>query len=376
MLHLGPVQLPLKANSFIAAAISFLYMRRIRTNTNYVLIVILLVGLGLSWNIEITAPGIPSLGDGEGKGEVDTTIVAVGDILLSRHVGAQIDEAGNPSLPFEKLQSILSSADITFGNLECPLSDSNIPIREGLIFRCLTKYVPGLVNAGFDVLSTANNHAMDQGIKGLEFTIDHLLAQGILPVGTFKQSAFTNSIELVNGILRKNGLKFGFLAYSYSAFNDGKNTSHPQIATMDIENLQSQISILKSRGAAVIIVSMHAGTEYTRTPNQIQVNFAHAAIDAGADVVIGHHPHWIQPIEVYQGKPIFYSLGNFVFDQEWSQETKEGLIVKLNIKNKELKNAELIPVIIESFCCPRLADVEEKKNILKKIGLATDKIKF
>ena len=101
-----------------------------------------------------------------------TTLAAVGDILLSRHVGTKIDQANNPNLPFEKIQDILSSADITFGNLECPLSDSGVPIREGLVFRCLIEYVPGLKNAGFDVLSTANNHSFDQGENNLLFILN------------------------------------------------------------------------------------------------------------------------------------------------------------------------------------------------------------
>ena len=121
---------------------------------------------------------------------------------------------------------------------------------------------------------------------------------------------------------------------------------------------------------------MHAGTEYTRKPNQRQIDFARAAIDAGADIVIGHHPHWIQDIEIYQGKPIFYSLGNFVFDQMWSQETREGLIVKIQISNAKVQKAELMPIIIDNYCCPRLADEEEKVKILKKIGIETDIMEF
>ena len=134
---------------------------------------------------------------------------------------------------------------------------------------------------------------------------------------------------------------------------------------------------------------MHAGTEYTRHPNQQQIDFAHTAIDAGADVVIGHHPHWIQDIEVYsplelfpplegEGKGgakeprkglIFYSLGNFVFDQMWSQETREGLMVKLEFSGPELKSYELIPIIIDNYCCPRLANEAEKNKILDTLNL-------
>ena len=338
---------------------------------------LLLLGFGLFWHRPALAPDFESaqkLPIAEIHPVI--TIVAVGDIMLSRHVGAKIEQAKNPNLPFEDVRELLDEADITFGNLECPLSDSNIPIREGLIFRCLTNDFDGVINSGFDVLSAANNHSMDQGIKGLEFTIDYLKSKNILPVGTTPSISLPHEGEMKEGVIERNGAKFGFLSYSYSAFNDGKNSTHPQIATLDIEKLKFDILNLKSRGADIIVVSMHAGTEYTRRPNQTQINFAHAAIDAGADVVIGHHPHWRQTIEVYQGKPIFYSLGNFVFDQMWSQETREGLIVRLAIRDRRLERAELIPVVIENYCCPRMANDEEKINILKKINLANDTLEF
>lgn len=348
-----------------------------------------------------------------------TTIIAVGDILLGRHIGEAIDKVDNPNLPFENTRELLADADITFGNLECPLSDSNIPIREGIMFRCLTKYVPGLSSAGFDVLSTANNHAFDQGAKQIGFTRDFLISRNISPVGTGRnqEEAWTPAIitppnlphqgggtsfsyfpPLVGGI-EGGGPKFAFLAASYASHNDGGKSRNDFVARIeDLDILKSKIFNLKSQNYFVV-VSMHAGTEYTRHPNQEQIDFAHAAIDAGADVVIGHHPHWIQAIEVYspsiplspdEGRVpdanasgrevrkglIFYSLGNFVFDQSWSQETREGLAVKLNIKNQKLKSAELIPVIIENNCCPRIADETEKAEILKKINLSSEIIEL
>ena len=336
---------------------------------------------------QVTAPEAPQL-------PTKTSLLAVGDILLTRQVAAQIEKNGDSNLPFNNLQTLLKDADITFGNLECPLSENPNPIREGLIFRCPTKYLAGLINAGFDVLSTANNHMLDQGIEGLEFTINHLLSQNILPVGT----VLSDSMELDTNdgpVIERDGVKIGFLGYSYTAKNDGGKSTHPQIASAyDLQKLQTDIATLKTR-SDVVVVSMHAGTEYTRAPNQNQIDFAHAAIDAGANIVIGHHPHWIQPVEIYSPQPsspgdgegwgevetkrqgiIFYSLGNFVFDQMWSQETREGLMVKLNFENQELKSAELLPVIIENYCCPRLANDQEKPNILRKINLDSDIIVF
>ena len=147
------------------------------------LLLLLILLTAILWRDQAIAPtsetNIPNLPD-----PPVTTLLAVGDIMLSRHVSTKIDQAKNPDLPFEKLAEILQGANITFGNLECPLSDSKIPIKEGLIFRCLTKHFDGVINSGFDVLSTTNNHAMDQGLDNLEFTIDYLKSKNILPVGT------------------------------------------------------------------------------------------------------------------------------------------------------------------------------------------------
>ncbi len=339
-----------------------------------------------------------------------TTVIAVGDIMLSRQVASRIEKAQNPNLPFENSKDLLASADITFGNLECPLSPNPKAGGEGLVFRCPARFVEGLKTAGFDVLGTANNHALDQGLNGLNFTIDHLKSQEILPVGTTKcrceecndeATSFLNPKDCFanarnDNIIERNGVKFGFLAYSYSARNDGGRSAHPQISTMnELSILQSEISNLKLNGADIVIVSMHAGAEYTRKPNQAQIDFAHAAIDAGADIVIGHHPHWIQPIEVYppispsspgegrmaEGQErskhrglIFYSLGNFVFDQMWSQETQEGLTIKITIINNKIERVALVPIIIENYCCPRMANEEEKAKILQKINQNTNTI--
>ena len=130
------------------------------------------------------------------------------------------------------------------------------------------------------------------------------------------------------------------------------------------------------------------GVEYTRTPTPAQIKFSHNAIDSGADLVIGNHPHWVQTIEQYKGKWIFYSLGNFIFDQMWSVDTRQGLTATLTFsakggslparqagasggKNIQLNKIELKPVMIDDYCCPRWANDNETKNILGKINLTS-----
>jgi poly-gamma-glutamate capsule biosynthesis protein CapA/YwtB (metallophosphatase superfamily) len=296
-----------------------------------------------------------------------TTVFLAGDIMLSRNVAAAIYKAKDYTLPFQKISEFTKNADVAFANLESPFNDQgNHSIEGSLIFNADPKSIEGLNFAGFDVLSTANNHAFDQGKYGLDLTFNLLAQNHILPTGTMPTQDF-DSLP----IIEKNHIRFAFLSYSYTALNDGGKSHSPYIADFnDLVKLKQDIESIKSYKAAdIIIVNMHAGVEYTRKPTQAQINFAHAAIDAGADLVVGAHPHWIQDIENYQGKYIFYSLGNFVFDQMWSTDTREGLTIKLSYKNKKLEKIELKPVVIDDYCCPRFANPDESKAILAKAGL-------
>ena len=136
---------------------------------------------------------------------------------------------------------------------------------------------------------------------------------------------------------------------------------------MHIERMQRAIQEANSI-ADIIIVSMHAGDEYEPLPNDSQMAFAHAAIDAGAEMVIGHHPHVVQTMEIYKGKYIFYSLGNFIFDQMWSRETREGLLIKAAFTKEGVKNVTFHPVLIEDYAQPRfMEDREDITRILDRL---------
>ena len=301
-----------------------------------------------------------------------TTLFFGGDIMLSRNVARKIYEAKDFTLPFKNIRDVTSGADIAFANLESPFSDQGQHFVDGsLVFNADPQSVAGLESAGFDVLSTANNHALDQGQYGIDFTINLLKQNGILPVGTFQ--AGQKQFEPSQNVIIKNKVAFGFLSYSYTALNDGGRSTSPQIADFNnLTQLKQDILTMKGHYADVVIVNMHAGTEYTRTPTQKQIDFAHAAIDAGADLVIGEHPHWVQTVEQYKGKWIFYSLGNLVFDQMWSTETKQGLTLLITYKNSQIKKILLQPVIIEDYSTPRWANSDETRAILSAIGLTSD----
>lgn len=297
-----------------------------------------------------------------------TTIFLAGDIMLSRNVDDRMEKAADFTLAFREVSKEVSSADISFANLESPFSDRGKHyIPNSLIFNADPRSIEGLKLAGFDVLSTANNHSFDQGTYGISYTYDWLKSRGIIPSGTG-----VPKYDPTGAVIEKNKINFGFLSYSFTAHNNGSNDSSPMIGNSnDLEGLKQDIWRLKGHFSDVVIVSMHAGTEYTRQPTQKQIDFAHAAIDAGADLVVGAHPHWVQTVEQYKGKWIFYSLGNFVFDQMWSQDTKEGLTVKIFWGDNGPQRIELNPVIIENYCCVRWATEDEKRQILGKLGLTS-----
>jgi poly-gamma-glutamate capsule biosynthesis protein CapA/YwtB (metallophosphatase superfamily) len=297
------------------------------------------------------------------------TFLAVGDIMLSRGVANTIDSARDPLEPFSELKDLLSSTDFNFGNLESPVSGNDARVGKGLVFNTRKPDIEGLVKNNFKIVNLANNHALDQGLAGLDFTRKFLTDKGIKYVGAGEDKAAAWAPRIVTA----NGIRIGFIGASYTSINDGGVVKNDYVARIeDIEHLRASIGRLKGE-SDFIVVTMHAGIEYMRKPDRSQVDFARAAVDAGADLVIGAHPHWIQTLEQYQGKYIFYSLGNFIFDQR-KPDTVEGLTLNISLlrdgANKaRLEKIELVPVIIERVGVPRRATEAEARTILGKSGM-------
>jgi poly-gamma-glutamate synthesis protein (capsule biosynthesis protein) len=294
-----------------------------------------------------------------------TTLIAVGDMMLSRTVAAQMRLKGF-DYPFQKMKMLLDSGDIIFGNLETPITAGRIIKPGDMTFRADPGVETFLAEAGFDVVSLANNHLMNFGERGLNDTLAALDTAGIKYAGAGINAEAAHRPT----IIRANGIDFIFLAYdardivpvSYEATAD-----RPGIAIMDIARVTEDVRAAKTNGN-VVVVSMHGGVEYAPRPSQEQINFAHAAIDAGADLVLGHHPHVVQTVEKYKGKVIFYSLGNFIFDQTWSRETQDGLTVKLTFGGNELTKVDLMPVIIADACQPIPAEGADANRVLRRLG--------
>lgn len=262
----------------------------------------------------------------------------VGDIMPARAIELAMRRQGY-EYPFRKIQAELSAADITFANMESPLIGNAATGRTTpggtTVFRGDVDFAQAIKKAGIDVVSLANNHMKDQGVKGIISTIRVLDDAGVQHAGAGQNLSEAQAMARMVIPSKQGGpdLKVGILAYndrdvvpeSYHATADQSGTN-----IMDIERLKQDIQKNRSE-VDVLVVSMHSGTEYSKVANKKQIDFAHTAIDAGADMVIGHHPHVLQPIEVYKGKYIFYSLGNFVFDQPWP-DTKQSVLVNMRIR--------------------------------------------
>ena len=245
--------------------------------------------------------------------------------MLSRSVRRQILAAHDPALPFRKIAPFLSTADISFVNLESPFSDRGPYYDDGLIFHAAPDAVQGLILAHVTIASTANNHSRDCGPHGVEFTVNWLRCNGIQPVGSGDSEA-----EGHRGVvIERNGIRFGFLAYTFDQKNGNWRDLDARIAMADPACLPNDVAAMRKR-ADVVVVSMHSGVEYEPKPTKAQIEFAHAAIDSGALLVVGHHPHVIQPEEQYKGGVIYYSLGNFVFDQYQREATQHGEIAEID----------------------------------------------
>lgn len=266
------------------------------------------------------------------------TLLAVGDIMLDRGVEYMIDKYGSGDFrfPFFKSADGLDRADILFGNLETVISNKGNKVGSIYSFRSDLNAINGLKYAGFDILSLANNHMFDYQAIALEDTMIRLKQAGIEYVG----AGFNAEEAFGLKIIEKKGVKVGFLAYtnmgsSFWRARKNHGTGMAWINQDSFPDLANNIAQAKTQ-VDILVVSFHGGTEYSHIPNSFQKLFAKTCILAGADLILGHHPHVIQPLQKYKNGWVVYSLGNFVFDQGFSVDTMQGLLLEVIIKNKKI----------------------------------------
>ena len=284
-------------------------------------------------------------------------LVAVGDIMLDRTVGKRI-EANGPESILDEVREQTRAPYLTFGNLECPLSTRGPHDPYNCCFRADPKAVKVLVDGGFDVVSLANNHTLNAGREGVHQTLDTLEANGIAYVGARRERE--RSWEPV--YFDVAGLKVGFMAYTDLSFEHGSYCKIGKDRQAACDQVRSS-----RRRCDLLFVSVHWGDEYEKRPCKRQKSTARALIDAGADCILGHHPHTLQGIEVYKGRPILYSMGNFVFDQRKGHRM-ESAIFDIWWKEGGVWQVKATPVWIEwKRLGPRYPAAERSLKIARRL---------
>jgi poly-gamma-glutamate synthesis protein (capsule biosynthesis protein) len=270
------------------------------------------------------------------------SLLAVGDIMLGRGVGGLI-RANSPAYPFDLISELTNQADVAFGNLESPITARGVP-QGGITLRAAPEVTEGLSGAGFDILSLANNHTDDYGAVGLLDTISHLEGEDIAYVGLSDDA--DGEQEPVT--LEVKGLKIAFLAYNHVEprwVASPEGGSGP--AWLDPESAYAEVRRATSV-SDFVVVSLHWGAEYMPQPDEFQQEVVRGMLEAGAGLIVGHHPHAVGAVAWEDEGFVAYSLGNFVFDQPFSVETMQGLVLCCLIDRTGLKQVQLMPVEMEA----------------------------
>ncbi len=277
------------------------------------------------------------------------TIVFTGDILLDRGVRKAIVRRGADALFSPDIDSVFHTAQLVVGNLECPATKIEAPVFKQFIFRAEPEWLSTLRQHGFTHLNLANNHAIDQGREGLMDTRRNVEKAGMTPLGAGQDMQEAAAPVLLASSPRKvwlvSSLRLALENFTYL-------TDKPCVSQEPMDSLLQRVFRLRQADStAVIIVSLHWGGEHTLQPVPLQRHEAHELINAGADVLICHHTHTLQTIEDYHGHRIYYSIGNFIFDQQKLINSK-ACMVRLIVRKGSL-NVETLPIDIRR-CTPYL----------------------
>lgn len=281
------------------------------------------------------------------------SILAVGDMMLGRNV-ENLMKKNDADYPFSGVKPFFETFDFVFANLEGPIPKKHRPTPSGSTqFSFVKETGETLKRNGVDIVSLANNHTFDYGKENFENTRLTLSEAGLLNVGSQRS---TDKMYVVTTTIRSEPVAF-------VALNDVFGILDLKSALQTVQTFATDDSFL--------FVSIHWGDEYKVVGNKRQASIARQLIDAGADTVIGHHPHVVQHIEMYKNKPIFYSLGNFIFDQYFSKNTQEGLAISLNLKD-DIVTYTLHPVEIPKSQ-PAFMEGEKKEKFLQALAERSQK---
>lgn len=340
-------------------------MRRVKTLIKAIFFSYFVGAPLMAPSYEIETPNLIPRTPNDEKGDPDEiTLLFVGDVMMGGRMVEVIRREG-VEYPYKESKDILQSGDLAFCNLEAPFGRGGKPSQKKYTFLVPPEFGEGLLYAGFDGVSLANNHTMDYGMTGLLSTLALLDKKGIHYTGAGRniEEARTPAIFEVKGV------RIAFLSYSrtfpirfYATPKRGGTAQGKE------EYLMEDIEKAK-RSADLVIVSFHWGGEKEKAPKYYMKELAHLAIQEGADCVVGHHPHVVQGIERYQNGIIAYSLGNFAFGS--FSEKVSGIIFKIIITKEGWKRAEVIPIEVNNFKVnlqPKVMEGESARKELIRIA--------
>ena len=247
------------------------------------------------------------------------------------------------------VREYLRGADLTLANFENPAIRNAVWHPDAATFTGDLRLLPILEQAGIDGVTLGNNHILDAGVPGLRETMVHLDDAGIAHAGAGMDLAEAREPMIFElgetkvGVLSYQGVPYYEWAWATQTA-PGTAPLQEDVMTEDIKRLRPEVDLLA--------VLPHWGKEYIATPEPWQVEFAHAAVDAGADIFVGGHAHWPKGIEVYRGKPIFYGVGNFLFDQSWSEETSTGIFAEITLYRERVMQFRPVPFIMLDYAQP------------------------
>lgn len=282
----------------------------------------------------------------ESPADGEVSLALTGDVMFSRGVGKAVRSLGKGdfAFPFAFTKSYIEEADIAFANLETPVSERGEKINKKHVFRSHPDSLKGLLDAGFDVVSVANNHILDFGEVAAEDTVRLLAEAGIRSGGLVRGQASQEPV-----IVNVRGVRVGFLFYcdpqetfacarEFAEFSLRPAEATPEVLKRDIMALDSDVDVL--------VVSLHWGIEHKAEPHEHMERLGRFVIDLGADLVAGHHPHMQHRAERYKEGLILYSMGNFVFDQ-WSRPgSRSGRIYRVIVGKDGVKQVVFVPLEI------------------------------
>ena len=300
----------------------------------------------------------------------NVSIAVTGDVMFARNMPNVLSL---DSSPFSGVSDVVSNVDLLITNFENAATTSGDALKGDVPLKCDPSYVPLLKANNNTVASLANNHAYDYGETGMKDTISYLKEAGITPMGAgeTEEEAHQAVTQDINGrkITILNYMDSNnFAEYSYDVMPYA-NGSHPGYSAYDSADAQKQIA--ENNDSDLIIAYLHFGNEYSNSPNEDQIRIAHELIDYGADVVIASHPHVTQGIEMYDGKPIFYSLGNFIFDQS-NPATHSAYFVKIDLIGGT-GECTVYPIYISNYL-PQYMDAESGNSLLNGLSPRADEL--